>query len=85
MSCLIILGNVIAWRAYSQAITYDEAFTWLAFVRGPLREVFTSYTGNNHVLFSLLAWVSTHSLGVSELTLRLPSVLAAGGYLVLAR
>jgi hypothetical protein len=84
-SFLVILGSVLAWRAYSQAITYDEAYTWLAFVRRPLHEVFTSYTGNNHVLFSLLAWVTTRSFGVSELTLRLPSVVAAAGYLVIAR
>ena len=85
ISCLVVLGNVLAWRAYSQAITYDEAYTWLAFVRHPLQDVFTSYTGNNHVLFSLLAWVTTHSLGVSELTLRLPSLVAAAGYLAIAR
>ena len=82
---LAILGSVLAWRAYSQAITYDEAFTWLAFVRGPLEEVFTHYSANNHVLFSLLAWVTTHGFGVSELTLRLPSVVAAVGYLAIAR
>ena len=82
---LIILGAVVAWRAYSQAITYDEAFTWLAFVRGPLGNVFTSFTANNHILFTFLAWLTTHGFGVSELTLRLPSVAAAAAYLLLSR
>lgn len=82
---LVALSGVLGWRAASQAITYDEAFTWLAFVRGSFTEVFTRYTGNNHVLFSLLAWTSTHVSGASELALRLPSLVAGVAYFAIAR
>jgi hypothetical protein len=74
------MGGLLAWRAGSQSITYDEAFTWLGFVSRPLGEVFTSYTANNHVLFTLLAWITTRAFGTSELTVRLPSVVAGIAY-----
>lgn len=80
-----VLGCLLVWRAATQAVTYDEAFTWLAFVRGSFRDVFTGYSANNHVLFSAAAWVSTHALGVSETTLRLPTLVGACAYLVIAR
>jgi hypothetical protein len=44
-----------AYRAASQGIVYDEAATYFIFVAGPLEDVFTRYTANNHVLFTLLA------------------------------
>jgi hypothetical protein len=79
----IVTGALLTWRAYSQSITYDEAFTWLEFVsRGP-GEFFNNYTANNHVLFSILAMFTTRTLGTSELTLRLPSVAAGVVYAVL--
>lgn len=75
---LMALGGVLTWRACSQAITYDEAFTWLTLLRGPLHEILTTnFSANNHVLFSLSAWLTTNVLGVSEFSLRLPSVIAA--------
>jgi hypothetical protein len=80
-----LLAGVLVWRAHSQSITYDEAVTWLAFVRRPLPEALTSFTANNHLLFTVLAWLVTHGLGVSELTLRLPSVVAGFGFLAVAR
>jgi hypothetical protein len=69
-------------RAASQAITHDEALTVLWYLTGPLKAVFTSFQANNHVLHTALAWCSVHALGLSELTLRLPSLL--GGALCLA-
>ena len=73
---LVGLTVVNVYRASTQSVVYDEAFTYLAFLSGPLSLVFTEYTANNHVLFSLLARLSTGLFGVSELTLRLPAVAA---------
>ena len=72
------------YRAATQGIVYDEAATYLMFVAGPLERIFTWYTANNHVLFTLAANTTTGLLGVTELTLRLPSVAAGIGYLVAA-
>lgn len=78
----VTMANI--YRAATQAIVYDEAATYLIFVTGPIDHVFTWYNANNHVLFTLLANATTEAFGVSELTLRLPSVMAGTGYLVVA-
>src|SRR4029453_17802419 len=51
------------------------------FVSGSWHQALTFYNANNHVLFTLLAKVSIALLGVSELTLRLPTLLGAALYL----
>jgi hypothetical protein len=81
-SFLAFVSAASGYRAATQAIVYDEATTYLMFLAGPLERVFTWYTANNHVLFTLAAKASTAALGVSEVTLRLPSVLAGIGYLI---
>ncbi len=76
-----LLGAVFlvlcAYRAATQSIYHDEALTYLLFIRGSWRRPF-AYTGNQeHVLFSLLAKLSTSIFGVSEFALRLPVLCAA--------
>ena len=46
---LIGLSLVIVYRAATQSVVYDEAFTYLAFLSGSPSLVFTEYTANNHV------------------------------------
>ena len=84
ITVLLLLGLFFSnvYRAASQSVTYDEAFTYLAFLSGSPLRVFTEYTANNHVLFSLLAKFSIGFFGLSELTLRLPTVLAGIAYFV---
>lgn len=69
----------IAWalaRACVQSITMDEAQTYLFFVaRSDLWYPFS----NNHVLNSLLMWVTTHAFGNSILAVRAPALF--GGVL----
>ncbi len=80
----VLLASVLAvnvYRAATQSITVDEAFTHEHFVAPPFYKVMTSYDPNHHVLNSLLAKVSTGLFGVSELTLRIPSL--AGGLIYL--
>jgi Dolichyl-phosphate-mannose-protein mannosyltransferase len=72
LGCLF-LTNV--YRAWSQSVMMDEAFTYLSFVAPPLRQILTTYSPNHHVLYSLLARVSVHVFGLSELSLRLPGLV----------
>jgi hypothetical protein len=54
----------------------DEVFTLLDFVRKPLGDIVTSFPSQNqHMLFSILAHVSTSIFGESAWSVRLPSVL----------
>jgi mannosyltransferase len=76
----VFLAGFCTYRAVTQSITYDEACTYIEFVRGSWWTTVTQYTANNHVLFTLLAKLSTDTLGVTELTLRLPTLLGAALY-----
>jgi hypothetical protein len=42
------------YRAATQSITIDEAYTYLSFVKPTLWEIMTRYDANHHVLHSLL-------------------------------
>ena len=65
-----------AWRAGHQSIIHDEAFSFFRFIDGPWSSLWSPYQAANHVLYSFLAKLSVALFGLSELTLRLPSVLA---------
>ena len=54
----------------------DEVLTFNRFVKGPWSSIYGDYDANNHILYSILAKLSVGAFGLSELTLRLPSVLA---------
>jgi hypothetical protein len=69
-------------RACLQAITVDEASTYFWWAGGS--EYYPwSPSSNNHVLNSLLMWVSTHVFGTSVLTVRLPALLGATLYILI--
>lgn len=73
---------VCGYRAAAQSLTIDEATVFLQFLRGPWVKLYQHYDVNNHLLYSALAKLCTRWFGVSELALRLPSVLA-GFFLML--
>jgi uncharacterized membrane protein len=75
---LFIIARLIfcCYRAAHQSVVADEAFTFIRFVDGPWNKVYTLYDSNNHVLYSLLAKLSIRAFGISEFTLRLPSLIA---------
>ena len=84
----MLLAAVFAtnvYRAATQGITVDEAFTYQHFVAPPLGEIMTTYDVNHHVLNSLLAKISISLFGVSELGLRIPSLLGGLIYLIAVR
>ena len=71
-------------RAWSLAVTTDEAFTAIAFASPPWLEILTTYDANHHILHSLLCKLSLSLFGWNQLALRLPSLLACLLFLVIA-
>ena len=69
----LFLANV--YRAATQSLTIDEAFTYHLYLAKNLRAILTEYDANNHVLYTLLAKLSVGLFGTSEFAIRLPSVL----------
>jgi hypothetical protein len=72
------LGRTVfcGYRAVTQSLVHDEAFSYEHFVGGGWERIYGHYEANNHVLYSILAKLSISTFGVSEFALRLPSVLA---------
>jgi hypothetical protein len=70
------------YRAGHQSITIDEAYSYNLFLQGTWTTVYETYNAANHILFSILAKLCITLFGVSEFTLRLPTV-AGGFFLVL--
>jgi hypothetical protein len=68
--------GVCAYRAATQSVVHDEAFTFLSFLNGSWRTLYFEFNANNRVLYSILTKVTIQSLGLSEFTLRLVSVAA---------
>ncbi|OQX61748.1 MAG: hypothetical protein B5M51_07220 [Anaerolinea sp. 4484_236] len=59
------------------AITYDEAYTYLAFTRGSLWQTISDYhLPNNHILLSLIINLSLRVLGDHLWVMRLPTLLS---------
>lgn len=78
---IIAAGSAFALaivRACLQSITVDEANTYFWWVRAYYP---WSPASNNHVLNSLLMWVSTHVFGTSVLAVRLPALIGAALYI----
>jgi MFS family permease len=73
---IIVIGSALRLTWLFQPIRYDEAVTYLAFVSKGFTVVTTSYEGpNNHVLHSILVWVSSR-VSRDEWCLRLPAFVA---------
>lgn len=71
-----------AYRASTQSITHDEAFTYNVFLDGRWSNIFDQFDANNHVLLSILAKASIATFGLTEFTLRLPTLLSGVALLV---
>jgi len=82
---LFVLGINI-FRAATQSITTDEAFTYNLFLNGDWRRLFSQpYDACHHVLHTILTKISISIFGLSEFTLRLPSLVGGLLYLAAAR
>lgn len=78
---LIMLSAVAARAAFlSDGLWYDEIAAFLGYsFDGPWHAATTYFSTANHVLHSVLVAASAGTLGVDELSLRLPSFLAGIG------
>lgn len=81
MGAVAFLVATNVYRAWTQSITIDEARSFNLFISGPVSRIFTEYEAANHVLQSFLSKISILLFGLSELTLRLPTLF--GGLLYL--
>lgn len=80
---LLALGVLLLslWRAATQSITGDEAFSYDLFVSSHPAKLFNHYDASHHVLYAILQKISVTLFGVSEFTLRLPALAGAALYL----
>ena len=77
-AAIVLLTGLFAanvYRAATQSLTIDEAFTYQLYLAKNLRAILTEYDANNHVLYTLLAKLSVGLFGTGEFAIRLPSVL----------
>jgi hypothetical protein len=87
LAALLLVGCVFAlnvYRAATQSITHDEAFAYERVMTWTWLRAFTLYRENHHILQTYLAKASVGLFGLSELSLRLPSLLGGLAYLVFA-
>jgi uncharacterized membrane protein len=82
ISLLTFLFCVNVYRAVTQSLTIDEAYTYNRFLSTDLRVALTEYDANNHVMYTLLAKPALRFFGGREWVIRLPSVLAGLLYFV---
>ena len=82
VACAILLAafELAVYRARTQSIAHDEATTYQFFLDGGVYHVLF-YNPANHVLFTLLAKPIVWVLGITEFTLRAPSLFGAAAYL----
>jgi hypothetical protein len=65
-------------RAYLMSITWDEAATYIEYVRNGkiILNTYDFMSANNHILNTFLMVVFTKAFGVSEFVMRIPSLMA---------
>ena len=78
---LAALLAVNVYRAMTQSVTPGEAWNYDRFIAPGWTESLARFDVNNHVLNTLLVRISTARFHLTELSLRLPSLLAGGLYL----
>jgi uncharacterized membrane protein len=83
MALIALVFALNVYRAAIQSCTVDEATTYNNFASKSVTEIFTlPYDANNQILHTILCRWAVRTFGVSELALRIPSLL--GGLLFLA-
>ncbi len=82
LGLLTAVFAVNVYRAWTQSITCDEAFAESLFLNGKWALIFQSYDAANHVLHTVLCKLSIQAFGLSEFTLRIPSLLGGLLYLI---
>jgi hypothetical protein len=71
------LWCVCLYRAATQSFVHDEAWTWELYLSQPLSDTFHHFSASNHFLNTLLMRFCMDIFGLSELSLRLPTLAGA--------
>jgi hypothetical protein len=79
---LIALSVTNVYRAKTQSITCDEAYSYQLWTSRPWAHTLDPSDASNHVLQTLLSKASVATFGLSEFALRLPTLLAGFLYFV---
>ena len=74
----ILIFSYTAIRAHLLSITWDEAYSYIEFVRNGIvfPQQYNTMSANNHLLYTWLEIQLVNWFGVSELILRIPSLFA---------
>src|SRR5689334_1906268 len=81
---IAVLAAANLVRAMMLPVTLGEALNYNRFIQPPWREALEHFDLNNHVLNTILVRISTARFHLTELSLRLPSLLAGLLYLWVA-
>src|SRR6185369_5348551 len=75
---LLTVGGLGLRLVYvAQPLRHDETMMWLQFARRPFADALSHYElATNHLLYTLLLYVPTRTLGDAPWVLRLPALLA---------
>jgi hypothetical protein len=80
LSLMALVFGVTILRASVQSIAHDEALTYEWFLEGSTNQLL-KFNTTNHVLFTIIAKFFVSVFGVSEFSLRAPSLFGAATYL----
>jgi hypothetical protein len=58
---------ICVYRAFTQAVVFDEALTWELYIAGPVDKIFHTFDANHHFLNTLLMRLARLSLSTSVL------------------
>lgn len=73
---IMLAGAIYRFAEIGGAVSYDEAYTYLAFIRGSLLQTAMDYhLPNNHIFLSLILNLVFHTFGGDLWILRLPTLL----------
>jgi len=74
---IILSGGILRITSLNLPVSYDEAYTYIAFVRQDVWGILSDYSlPNNHILNSLLIKLSTNLLGNHPWSVRIPALMA---------
>jgi hypothetical protein len=79
VTILLVFGSAVILRLVhvNEQISHDEGYTFFVFSSTSIINIVTNYhLPNNHVLNSLLIFISTHLFGSQPWAVRLPALLA---------
>ena len=77
---ILLSGLILRLGSLFEPVTYDEAYTYVAFASRSLWAIVSDYSlPNNHILHSILVHLSTQIVGNHPWAIRIPALVAGLG------